>query len=118
MKSLRIRIVLTWICYIVMVASLASKSSVAIFAIAICAVAVSSLRSFMEPAFPKWTHHRLVCWAMFLTIVATLMLGAWLQFADPWKQILMIGFGTLMVISLGFQAYEDVKAWRGVHHAA
>lgn len=72
----------------------------------------------MEPAFPKRTGRRLVCWAMFLTIAVTLTLGAWLQFADPWKQILMTGFGTLMAISLGFQAYEDVKAWRGVDRAA
>ena len=118
MKSLRIRIVLTWICYIVMAASLASKSSVAILAIAISAVAASSMRSFMEPAFPKRTRRRLVYWAMFLTVVATLMLGAWLQFADPWKQVLSIGFWTLMAISFGFQAFEDAKVWRGVDHVA
>jgi hypothetical protein len=114
MKSLRTRIVLTWICYIVMAASLASKSSVAILAFAICALAASSMRSSMQPAFPKRTRRRLVYWAMFLTVVATLMLGAWLQFADPWKQICW----TLMAISLGFQAFEDAKVWRGVDHVA
>ena len=101
-----------------MAASLASKSSVAIYAIAISAVAVTSMRSMMLPAFPQRTRRRLVYWAMFLTIVATLMLGAWIQFAEPWKQILIGGCWTLMAISFGFQAYEDAKVWRGVDHVA
>jgi hypothetical protein len=118
MKSLRIRIVLTWICYIVIAASLTSKSSIALIAMAICAIAASLMRSIMLPAFSKRTRSRLVYWAIFLTVVGTLMLGAWVEFADSWNQILVVGCWILMAISLGFQAFEDAKVWRGANHGA
>ena len=117
MKSLRIRIMLTWLCYTIMVVSLSFK---AIVGIAICAIAVMAMRNLIQPVFPKRTRRRLAYWAMFLTVVVILMLGAWLEFADPWKLILVIGCWTLLAMSLAFQAYEDARVWQSERtaHAA
>jgi hypothetical protein len=77
----------------------------------VCLLAPIGLRYLIKPIFPKRKFSKLLGWAMFLTIVVTILYCRWLQFSDSCWPIfvdgLLVAFGMFLV----FTAYHDITLW-------
>jgi hypothetical protein len=112
MKSLRLRIVLSWLCYLVIGAAVLTglyKYKPTLWVIVICGFASIALR-YLEPAFPKRAHTKLQAWTLLplfaLTVSAKFILD------EPIRQeVVFIGCWLVVAVSFIFQAYEDKRVW-------
>ena len=112
MKSLRLRIVLSWLCYLVIgVAWMTDliKYEPTLWLLFVCAFGPIALR-YLEPAFPKRAHTKLQVWTLLplfaLTVSAKFIL------VDPMRQqVVFVGLCLVVAAALIFQAYEDKRVW-------
>jgi|ERR1035437_1785617 hypothetical protein len=112
MKSLRLRIVLTWLCYLVIGIVLLTglfKYPAAMLIIVIFAFASVALR-FITPRFPKRAHTKVQ--ALVLLPLFALLVVAKSMLTDPTRQqVILVGWWVVIAASLIFQAYEDKRVW-------
>ena len=120
MKTLRFKIVVTWLCFVVMGVSFLFGFTHPLL-IAACCLIVSTARHFVKPAFPRaprWFER----WVYILLLPAIFFfaIGLWFGFVEPWAQVARIGLWIFLPLLLIFSAFEDAKTWRleGRVHAA
>ena len=110
MKSLRLRVVLIWLSYLIIgvgwLTSLIRYEAV-LWAVVVCAYASVAMR-WLPPAFPKRQLRSQTLWIVW-PLLAVL---AFAQFMFGHLQILAAGFWAVVVIAFAFQAYEDMRAWK------
>jgi hypothetical protein len=109
MKSFRLRIFISWLCYAIAIRMIFSDFIIPLFVV--CLLAPVGLRYLIKPIFPKRKFSKPLGWAMFLTIVVTILYCRWLQFSDSSWPIfvdgLLVAFGMFLV----FTAYHDIRLW-------
>ena len=112
MKTLRLRISLIWLCYLIAGVGFATdliRYKPTMWIVAGCAFASLVLRYFW-PRFPKRTHLKLQ--ARILIPLVALTVAAKFVLADPMRQqVVIIGLCLVVAASLIFQAYEDKRVW-------
>jgi len=112
MKTLRIRIALIWLCYLIAGVGFATdliRYKPTMWVVVGFAFASLVLRYFWPP-FPKRTHLKLQAWILIPLVVLTV--GAKFVLAEPMRQqVIFIGLCLVVAASLIFQAYEDKRVW-------
>ena len=112
MKTLRIRIALIWLCYLIIGVGFATdliRYKPTMWVVVGCAFASLVLRYFW-PRFPKRTHIKLQ--AQILIPLFALTVAAKFVLADPMRQqVVFIGLCLVVAAALIFQAYEDKRVW-------
>jgi hypothetical protein len=112
MRTLRFRIAVTWVCFVVIGVSLLLGISHPLL-IAACCLVVSTVRRFVTPAFPRSARRfeRLV-YMLLLPAIFFFLLGLAFGFVEPWAQVARVGLWICLPLLLVFAAYEDAKTWR------
>ena len=110
MKTFRIRIILSWFCYVMIYWTVPNNFSKPL--LAVCIAASIIMRHTILPVFPKRNFSKIVGWGMFLTIAATLLYCSRLQFNDTCLRIFVFGLLAAFGIMLAFTAYHDIKLWK------
>jgi len=112
MRTLRFRIVVTWVCLVVIGVSWLFGFAHPLLAAACCLI-VSTARSFVRPAFPRaprW-FERLV-YVLLLPAIFLFYLGVGLSFGEPWAQIARVVLWICIPLLVAFGVYQDAKAWK------
>jgi len=119
MKTLRLRIALIWLCYLIAGVGFATdliRYKPTMWVVVGCAFASLVLRYFW-PRFPKRTHIKLQ--AQILIPLFVLTVAAKFVLAAPMRQqVVFVGLCLVVAAALIFQAFEDGRVWRGVDHVA
>jgi hypothetical protein len=112
MKTLRLRIGLIWLCYLIAGIGWATdliKYELTMWVVVICCFASVALR-WLKPAFPRRTFTKLQAWIVVPLIVLLICLNHLL--VDPTRhQVIFAVFCVVVAVSLVVQAYEDRKVW-------
>jgi hypothetical protein len=112
MKTLRFRIVVKWLCFVVIGVSLLFSRPHPLLAVLYCFV-ISTVSGFTKPALhraPRW-FERLV-YVLSLPAIFFFAVGLWFGFIEPWPQVARIGLWISLPVLLALSAYRDAKIWK------
>jgi hypothetical protein len=111
MKSLRFRIVVTWLCFAFIGASLLFGFNNP-FLVAICCLLISSARHFASPAFPRAPRlFERIFYLLLLPMIFFFLIGFWFEFAEPWARMGRVALWICLPILLSITAFQDLKTW-------
>jgi len=111
MKTLRFRIIATWLCFAVIAACLLLRAYP--YVVVGCCMLVPTIRRFGPPPFPRaprWFER--LAYLLLVPAISFFFIGIWCGFAEPWVQVAQVFLWVSLPLLFVISVYTDAKNWR------